>query len=70
MRTTVKNPKPVDLLAPSSTRTGELHAQVIFEGSTAIKVKAIMEKYQFGPAAAVRLLVVDGLEARANQSSN
>lgn len=64
MSNAAKNPKPVDLLAPKSPGTGTLLAQVTFHGVTAFRVKEIMEKYQLGPAAAVRLLVIDGLQAR------
>ena len=64
MRTTAKNPKPVDLLAPKSPGAGTLLAQVKFDGITAFRVKEVMKKYQLGPAAAVRLLVIDGLQAR------
>lgn len=64
MRTIAKNPKPVDLLAPKSPGAGVLQAQVKFDGVTAFRVREIMAIYQLGPAAAVRLLVIDGLQAR------
>jgi hypothetical protein len=67
MKSTTYNPKPVDLLAPSSPGSGKLLAQVSFEGITAIHIKAVMEHYHLGPAGAVRMLVIDGLQARGNQ---
>ena len=64
MRTSNSTSQPAELLAPPQPGSGKLLAQVNFEGATAIQVRAVMERYQLSPAAAVRMLVVEGIHAR------
>ena len=54
--------KPPSLHLPAPEL--QLRAQVLLSGSLAAEVQAEAERYQTTPAAEIRRLVVDGLQAR------
>lgn len=59
----MRKPRKVDLLAPPLP-TRVLIVQLHLSGAMADRVRVLMQKYGLEQAAVVRMLLVDGLEAR------
>jgi hypothetical protein len=56
--------RTVNLLAPPPTADQVMRVQLALSGVLKIRIQAYMEKYGLEQAAVVRMLLVDGLEAR------
>jgi len=60
--------KPTDLNKPEPP--DRLHVQLTFQGEMAAKIKALMRKGDMEATAVVRMLVLEGLEARDRRASS